>query len=157
MQPCPKPESRSKQKDRDRRAETARIQAVRAECERRDGFCRLSHGGYGPCTGKSEWAHLGDKTRAKTRGMAPEDRHDAAWTAMLCTGHHAAYDRHELDLRYLTARKANGPLLWLRRGVSHWLETSRMNAKEQATLVPLFQKLNVIQAEALIELLEEMR
>jgi hypothetical protein len=44
------------------------------------------------CHGVSEWAHLGDKKRFKTRGQAPEIRHTTAGSLMLCQKHHADYD-----------------------------------------------------------------
>jgi hypothetical protein len=46
----------------------------------------------GLCDGVSEWAHLGDKKRFKTRGQAPEVRHTTAGSLMLCTKHHQDYD-----------------------------------------------------------------
>ncbi len=99
--------------------------SVRAQCEERDGSCRVgstlammgddraSLTQIGECRGESEWAHLGEKTRAKTRNQAPEVRHTTAGSAMLCTRHHARYDGRErprLLIEALTKRGADGPL-----------------------------------------------
>ena len=104
----PKPPSRKLVKGRKDRAEAKVKRSVRAKCVERDGFCRLL--GCGPCSGVSEWAHLGDKKRARTRGMAPEIRHTTAGSFMACTGHHAAYDAGRIRIETETSRGADGPL-----------------------------------------------
>ncbi len=71
----------------------------------RDGYCRIGEWENHPddwhaddvehdygCEGKSEWAHLGDKKRGRTRGMPPDQRHTTAGSLMLCAKHHHAYD-----------------------------------------------------------------
>src|SRR5260221_341989 len=70
---CPKGRTRKQIKGRKDRAEAAVKKLVRAQVAYRDGHCRLM--GCGPCHGESEWAHLGDKKRARTRGQAPTVRH----------------------------------------------------------------------------------
>jgi len=105
---CPKPETRKRIKRRKRRAEDKQKRIVRAQCVKRDGFCRLT--GCGPCSGVSEWCHMGDKKRARTRGMAPEERHTTAGSFMGCTGHHRAYDAGEIDMDPITTDGADGPL-----------------------------------------------
>lgn len=103
-----KPEPRKRTKARKERAEAKVKKAVRAECVKRDGFCRLM--GCGPCSGRSEWAHLGEKKRARTRKMAPEVRHTTAGSLMACTGHHEAYDAGRIEIEPTTARGADGLL-----------------------------------------------
>lgn len=114
--PIAKPEPRTRVKGRKDRAETKVKQSVRAKCVERDGDCRfhqrsaeLTHL-VGECQGESEWAHLGEKRRAKTRGMAPEARHTTAGSLMLCTAHHTAYDAHVFDI-VASAKGANAALL----------------------------------------------
>ena len=104
------------------RAERPVKDQVRAECVDRDGSCRLATrskgdvaGLVGPhvCRGRSQWAHLGDHKRARTRGMAPEERHTTAGSLMLCEGAHDQYDRRRkpyLDIDPVTSRGADGPL-----------------------------------------------
>ena len=104
-----------------RRAEKKVAAVVRAACVERDGYCRwaLASGTSSFCEGASEWAHFGDSTRAKTRGMKPERRHTTAGSMMLCTKHHDALDgrRHpRLYLDALTAKGADGPVAF------HWQE-----------------------------------
>ncbi|HET9024320.1 MAG TPA: hypothetical protein VFN64_07080, partial [Burkholderiaceae bacterium] len=81
-----------------RRAERKVAAEVREAVELRDGYCRLHPhdatlrrvlwGLFGPCGGASEWAHLGDARRFKTRGMAPEARHSRMGSLKLCAAHH---------------------------------------------------------------------
>lgn len=90
-----------------RRAEHPVATKVREKCVDRDGFCRLM--GLSPCSGQSEWAHLEEKKRARTRGMSPEERHTTTHSAMFCTGHHAAYDAGKI-LIAMTEKGADGPI-----------------------------------------------
>jgi hypothetical protein len=110
-QACPKPEPRKRVKARKDRAETTVKQRVRAACVARDGDCRLQDAVIlGLCSGESEWAHMGQKRRARTRGMDPEVRHTTAESLMLCTFHHQAYDAGKFDLLG-TAAGANAALV----------------------------------------------
>jgi hypothetical protein len=100
----PKPEPRKRVKGRKQRHAAKVVQSVRQQVVERDGYCRAMPGTYptfigdkgralvGLCDGVSEWAHLGDKKRFKTRGQAPEVRHTTAGSLMLCTKHHQDYD-----------------------------------------------------------------
>ena len=90
----PKGKTRKQLKARKDRHEAAVLKAVRADCVKRDGWCL-----FGlfvdlilECKGPSEWAHLPPKTRAQTRGRPPEERHQLAYTAMLCRAHHDRVD-----------------------------------------------------------------
>lgn len=112
----PKPISRKRVKGRKVRRESLVKQQVRATVEARDGDCRLQHRGLGPCGGASEWAHLEDKRRCHTRGMAPEDRHTTQDSVMFCATHHRAYDRHEITLDYRSDKGADGPMEFARDG-----------------------------------------
>lgn len=103
--------SRAAAKARADRAEAKQIQAVRAKCVRRDGYCRFSGGSVGPCSGRSEWAHFDEHRRFKTRGMDPAERHSTAGSFMACTGHHRAYDAHEMTVSAIDQTLgADGPL-----------------------------------------------
>lgn len=108
--------TRKKVKAKKQRAETKVKTSVRAECVERDGVCRLfgqSLALYelvGSCYGAPEWAHLGEKRRAHTRGMAPDVRHTTADSLMLCTRHHQAYDARTFDIMG-SARGANATLV----------------------------------------------
>lgn len=94
------------------------IQIIRATVLDRDGPCRIGKNllasYFGRCAGVGEWAHLGDKRRFKTRNMDPTERHTTQGTAMLCTAHHAAYDRHLIEIQALTPAGADGPLAFLK-------------------------------------------
>jgi hypothetical protein len=112
------------------KAERQQIEAVRAQCVERDGDCRatgfyfdgeqwrtderLSQEQRGPCYGDSEWAHMHARRRSKTRGMAPEYRHDTAHSLMLCHKHHEDYDAKRLIITAITRRGADGPLKFRR-------------------------------------------
>lgn len=120
-------------KGRKTRAEAKVKKAVRAACVLRDGYCRFNF--FSPlswavtgqcdvtdrkpyphrCVGPSEWAHLGAKKRARTRGMAPEVRHTTAHSAMLCRQAHRDYDAGRLRITALTRRGADGPLKFTRK------------------------------------------
>ena len=121
----PKPEPRKRSKARKDRQEAKVAKDVRAECVLRDGYCamqRIAHlvvGSCGEsavgvgCDGPSEWAHMHDRRRSKTRGQAPEIRHDPKYSLMLCQSHHAQYDGRQIPRLFitkLTHKGANGPL-----------------------------------------------
>lgn len=113
-----------------RRAETPVAAVVRASCVERDGHCRVGnmtadalgdtfseamfeHALADGCDGPSEWAHLGDKKRAKTRNMKPDVRHTTAGSVMLCRQHHDRYDGRQtprMFVKALTEAGADGPL-----------------------------------------------
>lgn len=106
---APKGESRKRIKGRRDRKEATVKKSVRSQCVDRDGFCRLM--GLGLCEGVSEWAHLGEKKRFKTRGQAPEVRHTTAGSFMACTGHHYSYDAGEIHIEAMTPNGADGLML----------------------------------------------
>jgi hypothetical protein len=58
----------------------------------RDGYCRLARAGLGPCGGPSEWAHVLEHKRFKTRGMAAGERHVPWGSLMACRAHHQRLD-----------------------------------------------------------------
>lgn len=112
-----KPEPRKREKAREEREEARLVKQVRASCVERDGHCRLfiivasfPTCALGECSGPSEWAHLAGHRRFETVGKSPKERHDTSWTAMLCKGHHNAYDAHDFELEQVDARGADGPL-----------------------------------------------
>lgn len=114
---CPKPMSRKRLKGRKDRAERKVKKSVRAQCVARDGFCRLARPwreplGVGGCNGKSEWAHLEEQRRFKTRGQAPDQRHNTANSMMLCSVHHRLYDARKIRLGWLTPFGADGLMLF---------------------------------------------
>jgi hypothetical protein len=99
-----KPEPRRRVKARKQRHAAKVAKSVRAQCVERDGWCRVhtdarkaGRGSTG-CEGWSEWAHLGDKKRFKTRGQSPELRHTTAGSLMLCVQHHADYDEGRMAI-----------------------------------------------------------
>ena len=106
----PKGPTRAAIKAQKREHETQVIKAVRFACMKRDGHCRVAGRVGTPCYGPSEWAHLGDHRRARTRGRDPEERHDVRFSVMLCRLHHHDYDAHAYDLAYDPERGANGPV-----------------------------------------------
>lgn len=116
--------TRKQSKSRKDRTEAAVKKAVRAECAERDGACRIGDWEMNPddihdddlesdpCDGRSEWAHLGEKKRFKTRGQAPEVRHTTAGSLMLCRHHHGRYDAGKLTI---TGASADGVLeFWMK-------------------------------------------
>jgi hypothetical protein len=119
---CPKPEKRARAKARVKRQASAVEQRVRAQVVARDGDCRVGASGwpavFGPCGGESEWAHLEDKRRFKTRGQPAEVRHTTAGSLMLCTAHHRAYDLHELFITPLTGLGADSTLRMIHHHIS---------------------------------------
>ena len=108
----PKPVTRQRLKARKDRAEAAVIVFVRSFVVERDGYCRCKGYGLGACMGPSEWAHLEDHRRARTRGQSPERRHDRRFSMMLCAIHHRRYDAHTLVMAFLSDRGADGPIQW---------------------------------------------
>ncbi len=119
MRACPKPEPRKKAKTRRQRHEAKVKRDVRANVSARDGYCRLwwLHDPLlGPCRGESEWMHLWDKKRARTRSLPAEERHTTEASAMGCTAHHRAEEAGELVIEALTLRLANGLLRFTRGG-----------------------------------------
>lgn len=122
----PKPEKRKTTKRRKDRHETEVERAVREACVARDRYCRLDTSGANEplglvCSGPSEWAHLGDKKRARTRGMAPEDRHLSSGSLMLCRRMHQLYDAGQLEIlpRRKTGAGADGRLSFVWSGKSY--------------------------------------
>ena len=125
----PKPESRRRTKGRKKRHEATVARSVRAIVADRDGRCRLFGTTiFGCCAGRSEWAHMDNGRRFKTRGMRnPHDRHRTDASLILCGSHHQhgpfALDRHTLLIELLTDRGADGPLRFLSaRGTLSWQE-----------------------------------
>lgn len=114
----PKPTKRKTLKRRRSHLEVAIKQAVRAACVQRDGYCRLEtdqmRAGHLllplTCAGPSEWAHWEQQKRARTRGMAPEQRHTIMGSLMLCRKHHRLYDSGRLQIVAHTDDGCNGPL-----------------------------------------------
>lgn len=105
---------------------------MRAACVERDGHCRVflaiaaHYEGWAilaalhqiedgdKCHSRSEWAHMHSRRRSQTRNQAPEIRHDAAHSLMLCRFHHQEYDAHRLIITALSPKGANGPLKFRR-------------------------------------------
>ncbi len=102
-----KPGPTAKARAKRRRAESPVAMFVRERCVDRDGYCRLM--GLSPCEGPSEWAHLGEKKRARTRGMSPEMRHTVAGSMMMCAKHHRAYDAGQIWIA-VSSTGAVGPI-----------------------------------------------
>lgn len=118
----PKPKKRLTVKAARDRQEARVKREVRAACVERDGVCRFGKDWPGiiaperfACWGISEWAHLEDHRRFKTRGRAATLRHTTLGSCILCQKHHAQLDGRSmprLRVRMLTARGADGPLEW---------------------------------------------
>lgn len=102
-----KPGPTAKARAKRRRTEAPVAAKVRAACVERDGYCRFM--GLTHCAGLSQWAHLEEKKRARTRGMAPEERHTTTHSAMACERHHGLYDAGKLTIG-MTERGADGPV-----------------------------------------------
>jgi hypothetical protein len=113
-----KPGPTAKYRAKRARAEGPIKKAVRETCVDRDGYCRYWADVFQSCfvavdcSGPSEWAHLENQKRARTRGMKPGQRHTTAGTAMLCRCHHRAYDAGELKVEAHSDKGADGPLSW---------------------------------------------
>ena len=130
--PVPKGTPRAVEKGRKDRTERRVKKSVRQQCVARDGYCRLGNSIWGlldqrdrfigngfafSCSSdnvkRSEWAHFGDKRRARTRGQTPEARHTTAGTLMLCQAHHEQYDgkaKPRLFITALSRKGCDGPL-----------------------------------------------
>jgi hypothetical protein len=123
-----KPEPRKRAQRRKRRQEKAVVKTVRELCDDRDGRCRVAHprltttigdaGRYGPvldilddCSGPSEWAHLEDRKRARTRGEAPAKRHTTAGSCKFCRRHHRQYDAGEIAITFLEPERGADGLM----------------------------------------------
>ncbi len=112
--PGPTAKARAKRK----RAESPVARRVRAICVERDGTCRYWKDIFADCfasvecDGPSEWAHLEDYKRGRTRNMKPELRHTTTGTAMLCRKHHREYDAGRIRVVAFTGRGADGALGW---------------------------------------------
>jgi hypothetical protein len=104
-----------------RRAEAPVAKKVREACVERDGVCRYwwdmftspFYEDVVDCEGPSQWAHMREASRAKTRGMKPDVRHSTQTSLMLCRVHHDRYDGRQtpsLRISALSVRGADGPL-----------------------------------------------
>jgi hypothetical protein len=102
--------TRKQEKGKAQRAEVKVKKSVREQCVDRDGPCRYAKDAPAQhtCQGPSEWAHLGEKKRAKTRGQAPEVRHTTAGSLMLCRLAHARYDGRQRPRLGITATNKLG-------------------------------------------------
>lgn len=108
----PKGEKRATTKRRKDRSESVIKRRVRKECVEADGYCRLAEVADHRCMGRSEWAHLGSKKRARTRGQQPDERHTFTGSLMLCAMAHRAYDAGEWAIEPENRDDgASGPLL----------------------------------------------
>jgi hypothetical protein len=105
-------------KGRKRRAEAKQVKTVRPLCVERDGHCRVRRDVgvmLGGCEGPSEWAHLNEKQRWKTRKMDAEERHTTGGSLMACKKHHDQIDNRRKPRLYADAcgpKGADGPLHW---------------------------------------------
>lgn len=123
-----KPGPTARYRAKRRRAEGPVAKKVRAACVERDGECRICNWEDNPddihyeplpyaedewSNGPSQWAHMRESSRAKTRGMKPEDRHSTLGTLMLCEFHHDRYDgrrRPRIQIVATSELGADGPL-----------------------------------------------
>lgn len=128
-----KPGPVAKYRAKRRRAEGPVAKRVRARCVERDGYCRICDWENNPSDthegdddfdslpyaedewsrGPSEWAHLNEGKRAKTRGMTPEQRHSTAKSLMLCQFHHDHLDgrrQPQIEIDERNYLGADGPL-----------------------------------------------
>ena len=121
----PKPKPRASTKRANRREAAKIVRQVRAACVDRDGHCRVLFGNavngdihqgedLNYCGLRSEWAHLNEHQRFKTRGQEPEERHCTAGSLMLCEIHHQLLDSHQMAITALSDRGADGPLCFER-------------------------------------------
>lgn len=112
-----KPLKRKTVKAKQDRAESVVKVSVREQCVERDGYCRFSKdipSELADCRGLSQWAHLEDKRRARTRGMEPTARHTTEKSAMLCARHHRDYDAGLFWILFMSPIGANGPISYVR-------------------------------------------
>lgn len=126
--PLGKGKTRKQLRARRQRQAATVVQSVRAQCVERDGDCRICDWENNPedwheddldypdelSVNPSEWAHLNEGTRAKTRGMSAERRHTTAMSLMLCQFHHDRLDGRHHPRITITATEprlgADGPL-----------------------------------------------
>lgn len=117
----PKPEPRKAVKARADSEEAKVAREARRHAVHRDGYCRVGRrvvvsepddvaAGLGACDGPSEWAHLAEHRRFRTRGLPPNERHTAAGSLMMCRRHHHDYDQSRMTIEILTRGGADGPL-----------------------------------------------
>lgn len=119
----PKPEPRARARRRAARREAAVKARVRAAVARRDGYCRLRHvAGLPACGGPSQWAHLGEHRRFRTRGRPPEQRHCEEGSLMLCDRHHDLYDCNRLAIEPASPALGAAGRLMFRFGGFTWEE-----------------------------------
>jgi hypothetical protein len=112
----PKGPTRKQIKAKRGRTEAQVKRDVRADVFERDWDCRVVGMAPAACDGPHEWAHLRPFTRAQTRNMAPEERHQTAYSARMCREHHRMYDAGLFDIVYLDPeRGADGPIQVERR------------------------------------------
>jgi len=97
-----------------RRGDAAAVKALRMAVMERDGGCRANHHRdlVGECEGRVAVAHWGDWRRFKTRGMAPEERHQTKGALALCRRHHQDYDGHQILIVSMTDQGCDGPLFF---------------------------------------------
>ncbi len=98
-----------------KRADDAHRLGIRAACVLRDGYCKFVI--LGGCKGLSQHAHLGEKKRARTRGMQPEERHTLEGSVMACAFHHREEEAGRLTLSMFPDLGAQGPMVVRWRGV----------------------------------------
>lgn len=120
-----KPEPIARTKRRKQRQAAKLVKSVRAQCVDRDGYCRFGNWEDNPddwhsdalegdeCDGPSEWAHLGESKRFKTRGMDADARHTTAGSLMLCKRHHDRYDGRRKPKLSIVENDANFPLTFI--------------------------------------------
>lgn len=120
-----KPEPIARVKRRRQRGERTVAAIVRRDCVERDGYCRLADVPIvADCFGPSQWSHMGEKRRFRTRGMQPEQRHCTEFSLMLCQRHHDDYDQRRIDIRAASSRGADGPL-GFKSGEGLYMEPNR--------------------------------
>jgi hypothetical protein len=123
----PRPEPQRRVKARSKREAAKIVRQVRAACVERDGRCRYANDVHAAvltlpagavcityCEGESEWAHLNEFARYKTRGQPPAARHHTHGTAIICKRHHAMLHDKKLTVSFLSDLGADGPLAWER-------------------------------------------
>ncbi len=111
----PKPGPTARARAKRRRDETPVKKSVRAQCDDRDGACRIARDHdvtYRECWGPSEWAHFGPHRRSRTMGMPAHLRHTTAGSLILCRKHHRAYDSGRLSIRALSENGCDGVLVF---------------------------------------------
>ena len=102
------------------RKDRAYAATVRDRVIERDGHCRYgkdvaSHE-RSECRGPSEWAHINDWQRFKTRGRPPERRHATQGSMMLCQRHHELYDDGHIEIDYWEPHYCDGHVSYWENG-----------------------------------------